>query len=47
MTVGVVMQGIIQVRTESGKTHITRVGHAVAELVNQPHGVANMGDENA
>ena len=35
MTAGVVLQGIIEVRTDSGKTHIARAGDAVIELVNQ------------
>ena len=47
MTAGVVLQGIIEVRTDSGKTHIARAGDAVVELVNQPHGGANIGDEDA
>ena len=47
MTAGVVLQGIIELRTDSGKTHIERVGDAVVELVNQPHGGVNMGDEDA
>ena len=47
MTAGVVLQGIIEVRTDSGKTHIARAGDAVIELVNQPHGGANIGDEDA
>jgi quercetin dioxygenase-like cupin family protein len=47
MTAGVVLQGIIEVRTGSGKTHIARAGDAVVELVNQPHGGANIGDEDA
>ena len=34
-------------RTDSGKTHIARAGDAVVELVNQPHGGANIGDEDA
>ena len=47
MTAGVVLQGIIEVRTDSGETHIARAGDAVVELVNQPHGGANIGDEDA
>ena len=47
MTADVVLQGIIEVRTDSGKTHIARAGDAVVELVNQPHGGANIGDEDA
>ena len=47
MTAGVVLQGIIKVRTGSGKTHIVRGGDAVVELVNQPHDGVNIGDEDA
>ena len=47
MTAGVVLQGMIEVRTDSGKTHIARAGDAVVELVNQPHGGANIGEEEA
>ena len=47
MTAGVVLQGVIEVRTDSGKTHIARTGDAVVELVNQPHGGANIGNEDA
>ena len=47
MTAGVFLQGIIEVRTDTGKTHIARAGDAVVELVNQPHGGANIGDEDA
>ena len=47
MTAGLVLQGIFEVRTESGKMHIARAGDAVVELVNQPHGGANIGDEDA
>ena len=47
MTAGVVLQGIIEVRTDSGKAHVARAGDAVVELVNQPHGGANIGDEDA
>ena len=46
MTAGVVLQGIIEVRTDSGKTYRAS-GDAVVELVNQPHGGANIGDEDA
>ena len=34
-------------RTDGGKTLIARVGDAVVELVNQPHGGANTGDKDA
>ena len=47
MTAGVVLQGIIEVRTDSEKTHIARASDAVVELVNQSHGGANIGDEDA
>ena len=47
MTAGVVLKGVIEVRTETGKTHVARAGDAVIELVNQPHGGANIGDEEA
>ena len=47
MTAGVVLKGIIEVRTDSGKTHIARAGDAVVEFVNQPHSGANIGDEDA
>ena len=47
MTAGIVLKGIIEVRTDSGKTHSARAGDAVVELVNQPHGGANIGDEDA
>ena len=33
-------------RTDGGKTLIARVGDAVVELVNQPHGGANIGDKD-
>ena len=46
MTAGVVLKGSIEVRTDSGKTHIARAGDAVVELVNRPHGGANIGDED-
>ena len=47
MTAGVIIQGTIEVRTDSGDTHIARAGDAVIELVNQAHGGANIGDEDA
>ena len=47
MTAGVVLQGIIEVITDSGQTHIARAGDAVVELVNQPHDGVNIGDEDA
>jgi quercetin dioxygenase-like cupin family protein len=47
MTAGVVLKGVIEVRTETGRTHVARAGDAVIELVNQPHGGANIGDEEA
>jgi hypothetical protein len=47
MTAGVVLQGVIEVRTDSGKTHIARAGEAVIELIDQPHGGANIGDTDA
>lgn len=47
MTGGVIVQGTIEVRTDSGDTHIVRAGDAVIELVNQAHGGANIGDEDA
>ena len=47
MTAGVIVQGTIEVRTDSGDTHIARAGDAVIELVNQAHGGANIGDEDA
>ena len=47
MTAGVVIQGTIEVLTDSGDTHIARAGDAVIELVNQAHGGANIGDEDA
>ena len=30
-----------------GKTHIARAGEAVIELIDQPHGGANIGDTDA
>ena len=47
MTAGVIVQGTIEVLTDSGDTHIARAGDAVIELVNQAHGGANVGDEDA
>ena len=47
MTAGVVLQGIIEVRTDSDKTHIALAGDAVVELVSQPHGGANTGEGDA
>lgn len=47
MTAGVVLKGVIEVRTDSGKTHVARAGDAVIEMVNQPHAGANIGDEAA
>ena len=47
MTAGIVLKGVIEVRTDTGKTHVARAGDAVIELVNQPHGGANIGDEEA
>ena len=47
MTAGVIIQGTIEVLTDSGDTHIARAGDAVIELVNQAHGGANIGDEDA
>ncbi len=47
MTAGVVAQGTIEVRTDLGDTHIARAGDAVIELVNQAHGGANIGEEDA
>lgn len=47
MTAGVIVQGTIEVRTDSGDTHIARAGDAVIELVNQAHGGANIGDVDA
>lgn len=47
MTAGVIVQGTIEVRTDSGDKHIARAGDAVVELVNQAHGGANIGDEDA
>ena len=47
MTAGVALREIIEVRTDNLKTHIARAGDAVIELVNQPHGGANIGDEDA
>lgn len=47
MTAGVVVQGTIEIRTDSGDTHIARAGDAVIELINQAHGGANIGDEDA
>ena len=47
MTAGVIIEGTIEVRTDSGDTHIARAGDAVIELVNQAHGGANIGDEDA
>lgn len=47
MTAGVLIQGTIEVLTDSGDTHIARAGDAVVELVNQAHGGANIGDEDA
>ena len=47
MTAGVVIQGTIEVLTDSGDTHIARAGDAVIELINQAHGGANIGDEDA
>lgn len=47
MTAGVVLKGVIEVRTDTGKTHVARAGDAVIEMVNQPHGGANIGDEEA
>ena len=46
MTAGVVVQGTIEVRTDSGDTHIARAVDAVIELINQAHGGANIGDED-
>ena len=34
-------------RTDGGKTLIARVCDAAVELVNQPHGGANIGDRDA
>ena len=47
MTAGVVLKGVIEVRTDTGKRHVARAGDAVIEMVNQPHGGANIGDEEA
>ena len=47
MTAGVVLQGTIEVRTDSGGTHIAQAGDAVVELINQAHGGANIGEEDA
>ena len=47
MTAGVVLQGMIEVRTDGVKTHIARADDAVVELVNQPHDGANIGEEEA
>ena len=47
MTAGIVLEGIIEVRTDDGEKHIARAGDAVIELINQPHGGANIGEEDA
>jgi quercetin dioxygenase-like cupin family protein len=47
MTAGIVLEGIIEVRTDGGEKHIARAGDAVIELINQPHGGANIGEEDA
>ena len=47
MTAGIVLEGIIEVRTDVGEKHIARAGDAVIELINQPHGGANIGEEDA
>lgn len=44
MTAGVVVQGVLEVRTDSGDTHIARAGDAVIELVNHAHFGANVGE---
>lgn len=46
-TAGVLLQGRLEVRTPEGVTRMVSPGDAVIELVNEPHGGANVGQEPA
>lgn len=46
-TAGVLLQGRLEVRTPQGKTLEVNPGDGVIELVNQPHGGASIGTEDA
>ena len=47
ITVGVILQGSIELRSESGDTQIAQAGDTVIELVRQAHSGANTGKEDA
>lgn len=46
ITAGIIIQGSLQLHTDSGDTHIARAGDAVIELVSQAHSGANTGNED-
>ncbi|MDG1064891.1 MAG: cupin domain-containing protein [Luminiphilus sp.] len=46
-TAGVLLQGRLEVRTPQGETLEVNPGDGVIELVNQPHGGASIGTEDA
>jgi quercetin dioxygenase-like cupin family protein len=46
-TAGVLLQGRLEVRTPEGETLQVNPGDGVIELINQPHGGASIGTEDA
>ena len=46
ITAGIIVQGSLQLYTDSGDTQIARAGDAVIEMVHQAHSGANNGDED-
>ena len=46
-TAGVLLQGRLEVRTPEGETWQVNPGDGVIELINQPHGGASIGSEDA
>ena len=46
-TAGVLLQGRLEVRTPEGETWQVNAGDGVIELINQPHGGASIGNEDA
>ena len=46
-TAGVLLQGRLEVRTPEGETLQVNPGDGVIELINQPHGGASIGNEDA
>ncbi len=47
ITAGVILQGSLELHTDSGDTRIAQAGDAVIELVGQAHSGANIGKDDA